>query len=429
MQLYVLGPAFGLPSIDPQCIAAVALLRCLGREDWSIIPSHDQTRRLPLLIDTGRSIEGFTNIARHVEQTYSDSCVALDDKQRADANALSIFVSSHGQTLLDISLYVAYENYSHTRSELTKTLPWYANYVTPPRRRNEARARTGHLGISSIDVDDVHEDLSNKPHGLADLGTNSTFEPEVQKRASLLLGGRHTVMGLLRRPEHSAVFKLHALAENFFEPLHEWLAERSSGCFFSDAPTAVDCLAYGYLSLMLYPQLPQSWLADTMQKTAKLAGLVGYIRRLDAHFALQTDAEKLASLFRSRKDGIVGTDPLGLPWEAPPPSSIRQVVGTFTEELALRIPYPTTNVIVVARNPHQEPAWRRHFPLLLGTTVASVILSTIYAFSAGHLVWPRGEPVHIFGRKRMSDYGHLGAALAGVSFLGRQADARRANYP
>jgi len=39
----------------------------------------------------------------------------------------------------------------------------------------------------------------------------------------------------------------------------------------------------------------------------------------------------------------------------------------------------------------------------------------------GLLTWPRGEELHVFGHKRFSDYGHLGAALAGMSVLSQQS--------
>lgn len=41
-ELYIWGPAFGLPSINPECIAATTYLhKLLPPEQWVIIAAHD----------------------------------------------------------------------------------------------------------------------------------------------------------------------------------------------------------------------------------------------------------------------------------------------------------------------------------------------------------------------------------------------------
>jgi sorting and assembly machinery component 37 len=38
IELHVWGPALGLPSIDPECLAAIAYLSCaLSNEEWTVI--------------------------------------------------------------------------------------------------------------------------------------------------------------------------------------------------------------------------------------------------------------------------------------------------------------------------------------------------------------------------------------------------------
>ena len=42
LELHVWGPAFGLPSIDPVCIASVAYLnRIVPRDQWILVADHD----------------------------------------------------------------------------------------------------------------------------------------------------------------------------------------------------------------------------------------------------------------------------------------------------------------------------------------------------------------------------------------------------
>jgi sorting and assembly machinery component 37 len=43
LELHIWGPAFGLPSIDAECIAAVAYLHhaAASPTDWRLVPSND----------------------------------------------------------------------------------------------------------------------------------------------------------------------------------------------------------------------------------------------------------------------------------------------------------------------------------------------------------------------------------------------------
>lgn len=429
MKLYVPGPAFQLPSIDAECTAAIALLKQRAQDgEWSLIPTHEQPERLPYLEDGPERLSGFTNIAQYLDTRFP-SAVSLNPTQQADCTALTAFLTTHARTLLDITLYVSADNYARTRTAFTAILPWHANYILPPSRREAARLRTEHLGISSIDVDDVHDDLSNKPESLGKEAKE--FEPETRQRASLLLGGgRETVRSLLRRPEHSAVFKLHALAENFFGPLRDVL-EKDGGKKYllgTEQPTAVDCLAYGYLSLMQFPDLPQDWLAKVLAR--KFRPVVEYLERVHLALDVATEAEDVMALGRctSEEDVQQMRRNMTLPWEPPARSSVLEVGKTITTDLMSRIPLLYSLTVIVPSKPQPTPAWRRYLPIALSMTVTSLGLSLYWAFSTGLLVWPHGEQVHIFGRKRFSDYGHLGAALAGVSLLGQQAGGDRAYH-
>ena len=420
MQLFVLGPAFGLPSIDAECIAAVAFLQLRCPNSYTIIPTHDQTTRLPHLLHKGKHISGFNKIAAHITTTPQ-----LSPQQTADATALTTFLTSHAQPLLDTILYLSFENYTTTRSAFTKILPWHANYTLPPLLRREARQRTEHLGLagidSSTDSDEEHEDISGFSAGKGE----KAFEAETKKRASLLLSGRETVRSFLQRPEHSAVFKLQALAEQFFAPMEAMLP--GGGEYFlegTEEAQAVDCLAYGYLSLMLYPPLPRDWLARTLR--GKFGGLVGFVERMHKRLGLETDVGAVVALGECKTEGEVEgrrkARGLKLPWAPPATSGVLDVVVSITRDLTSRIPLvgPTNEVILPTSS--KPPSFsRRYLPAIILSTATSIGLCGYYAFATGLLVWPHGEEVHIFGKRRLADYGHLGAALAGVSLLGQQA--------
>lgn len=95
MKLYILGPAFGLPSIDAECIAAVALVKTYcenNNQSWELIASHEPTpgARLPLLEDRSASYPGFNVISSHLADASNNIpglAADLTPEQRADAAA------------------------------------------------------------------------------------------------------------------------------------------------------------------------------------------------------------------------------------------------------------------------------------------------------------------------------------------------------
>lgn len=430
MQLHVLGPAFGLPSIDAECNAAVALVRQhFGADDnhsWEIVATHEHERTLPCLRDGERSYCGFNAIARH-----------LSPSSTADETALSSFLQTQAPLVLAISLYVNATNYRlTTRPAFTAILPWHANYILPPSRRAVARRQTEHLGISSIDVDNVHEDMSGREGAGITAGVGKQegegFEAKTRERASLLLGRKETLQGLLRRPERAAVFRLHALADNFFEPLVAMLDESDEGFAGSNGDLrAVECLAYGYLALMLKPQVEQDWLARTMKQ--KYARLVNFVNSMHGKLGLETRVKDVVNLAhcKTEEDVIGRRKALGLrlPWCPPANTSAVETATTIVRELAYQVPYfnpgPTVRPL---DNGIYRSTWQQHLPAILIGTLASLALGTYAAVHTGLLVWPHGDTVQVFGRKRLADYGHLGAALSGLSLLGAQASRDQAYH-
>lgn len=411
MQLFILGPAFGLPSIDAECNAAVALLQLRAEGTYTLIPTHEQQERLPRLVDGPKEISGFVNIVRHLaNSSIHDESSSLDSASRADSLAITSFLESNAQILLDISLYVSFENYRHaTRPAFTKILPWHSNYIIPPQRRSAARLRTEHLGISSLDVDNVHEDMSNRPAGFEAVGKEPGFEEETQKRASLLLPRKDTLRSLLQRPENASIFKLKALADNFFGPLQNILQDQTY-ILKTEEPTSVDCLLYGYLSLMFYPQIPQDWLGSTMRK--QYPQLAAFTKRLHAKLRLSTDPDAVLALSIRKADVSRSAKvKLSLPWREPAVSSFTETVRSIGSGLWEQVPMlaqPNALQLHHARGPS---ALEKHFPTALLSTTASVAIAVYVAVRSGWLIWPHGEDVQIFSRKRVADFGHLGAAL------------------
>lgn len=76
MRLYIVGPAFGCPSIDPQCNAAVALLKHFVDSSGTEIDVINASRDfddLPLLEFEGSSYYGYASISRFIAERSGSS--------------------------------------------------------------------------------------------------------------------------------------------------------------------------------------------------------------------------------------------------------------------------------------------------------------------------------------------------------------------
>lgn len=217
------------------------------------------------------------------------------------------------------------ENYSSITRPIYNTIQSFPlPYLTPGTVRAAAKKRTEHLGLSSLDIDTEEGGSSN-----------DSIIPESLRHP------RNTVSSLLAAsPEANAQIRLNALAIGFFEPLQELRGDKRY--FVSNKQfTSLDCLVLGYLSLMLLPELPQPWLANTMR--GKFPGLCNWTETLSASvFGPETT---LADAFpvqlgdsvedvreqRLRGRGI-------LPWKAPENGGMVGIGGTFLANVADSIP-------------------------------------------------------------------------------------------
>jgi sorting and assembly machinery component 37 len=98
--------------------------------------------------------------------------------------------------------------------------------------------------------------------------------------ATLIQQPKETVSKLLGRTAKSNHFRLEALTADFFEPLEAMLASKPVLLPADDenSPSSLDCLAIGYLSLALHPDLAFPWLRDAMR--AKAPRLTAYTERM-----------------------------------------------------------------------------------------------------------------------------------------------------
>lgn len=215
---------------------------------------------------------------------------------------------------MDLSFYVSSQNYYGKTSPAYGTiLQWPNQWIIPPKLRNAAKARTEHLGLSSLDLQSIEEQRSREHSAAVAAG-------KIPK--NLIQRPQDTVSSLLGKTPQQNKFKLDALTAEFFEPLQELLGHKTY--FLSDkCPSTLDCLALGYLSLSYIPDLPYPWLRESLQ--TKAPRLVLYVEGMRRKcFGLVGVSDSFSS---SPNTSL-------LPWRPPEAVTISRIGSTLVNTLA-----------------------------------------------------------------------------------------------
>lgn len=411
LELHIWGPAFGLPSIDPQCLAAVCYLKqTLPDDAWSLIPSSNPNicphAELPALRNDKIWVSGFDDIVVYLRQTsggkwYLDN--NLNDTQQADLIAFSSFIQSRGQPFLDLSLYVSSDNYlTCTRQALGDLLSWPESWTIPHLLRDQAKRRSEHLGLSSLDVDTAQEEKTDDP-GLA------AHIPKSLRRPKL------TVSSLLGRNVQKTRFRLDAVTADFLEPLADALGDNK--WLLGDSISSVDCLAIGYLSLLHYPQVPQSWARDALR--TKFPNL-GQWTQLQVPKILGPSIN-MSVILNQNLDATSAKS--WLPWTLPHDKNVTQVLQSIAETCINAIP-GIGSVHKVSEIGHFSHGSKDHFTqkhmqltnlhnrrtMYINTLSSSIVTAGAFGwlFWHGMLGWPQ----HVFYRpSNTRNFGEAGSIL------------------
>jgi sorting and assembly machinery component 37 len=283
-ELHVWGPAFGLPSIDPESLAAITYYQhALPNSEWvqwkvvASTPGSVPTQRLPALFDGGNQTwtSGFTSIVAYITQQdpSSDLDAGLTPLQRADTTACTAYLTQHAAPLLALSLYVSTTNWiSTTRPAYSTLLPFPLTWIEPPLIRAAHAAAADLLGLSSLDTDtDAAEE---SPEEAAARRAGFLQIPAALRR---MRDQRLSITAALG-PEHAAKIRLDALACDVFEVLDGLKGQKR--WFFGDEkvgkPSSLDCLAFAYLALMTVPDVPRAFLRETMN--GRFGGLGAFVK-------------------------------------------------------------------------------------------------------------------------------------------------------
>jgi hypothetical protein len=395
---------------------------------------------LPILYDDGvATATGFEDIIaylrNHLEVT-EDLDADLTNRQLIDRIALVhfkavarckltrrsfiTFLQSTATPLIDLSLYVSAENYNTTTSSAyTAILPWFANYTVPPKRRDLARTRTAHMGLSSLDVD------TTAAEGFAPGRGTASSEYEAAKRAAgiptdgqpstMRMGRGRGIGGFPGTPVYAARFKLDALSNELLEPLSDLLG-RTNYLLNGDELSSLDCLAFGYLSLLYYPAVPQTWLRETIQ--TKFPRIASYLRRLrEVIFA--NEEVKAADVWTIANSSSDTTNGMLLPWRAASQSltsnassGVREIIGN----MPLISSFTQTTSIIHLEPRQTSKSIRSTLPShalvnsLLGITAAATV--GLAALAVHHRRSPRDGALIFWALRPSTGLGEAGSILS-----------------
>ncbi|KAK4208829.1 Tom37 C-terminal domain-containing protein [Rhypophila decipiens] len=290
LELYVWGPAFGLPSIDAECLGTIAYFtETLDETEYQLIqssPSAVPTHHLPALHDPARNTwtSGFSAITAHIQSRNAQQQYRYSKKVQADSTAYKAFLTDQATPLISLSLYVSSANWAATtRPAYSKILPFPLPWTEPTAIRAAMSARAADLKLSSLDTDAEAE----KAEAAAKADPSWVHVPESIKK-SMAQRRKNAVREKLT-PEERSRIRLEGVTAEVLDVLVGALASKEEdekevygkeedSDELPEETTTLEfrCLAFGYLALMLLPEVPRPWLREIME--AKYPGLCDFAR-------------------------------------------------------------------------------------------------------------------------------------------------------
>ncbi|KAG0209960.1 metaxin 1 [Mortierella sp. GBA30] len=213
-ELYIFGSAFGLPSIDPQCLAIISYMSIVAL-DYSIIECNDPalspTGELPMLHDGKNWIAGANRIIAYLSRTGHNADEKLPKEMIAKSVSHQALVD---ETLADTILFSWFadsENYVNViRKAYSDLLPFPTRYYLPIQMKKSAIQRVQKYG------------------------------GRIESSGSVLVKKDRT--------------QIYDVARDCYKVLNRRLGDQNF--FFGETPTTLDAKVFGYLALQMYPEIP-----------------------------------------------------------------------------------------------------------------------------------------------------------------------------
>lgn len=219
--------------------------------------------------------------------------------------------------------------------------------------------------------------------------------------------------GLVKEKQSSARFKLDALVDAAFTPLQQ-LKGQKRWMLSDERASSLDCLALGYLSLALIPEVPQSWLAEGLR--GRYPDLCRYAEdginevfgeNVTVEDALRRSTDEQSTVTKGENDAA-------LPWRAPG-HNLSSAGASILNSTLDSVPFYKRTIITTSSS--QPPRSIDAPPNSLTSTLSPPLLASAGAVAAitGYLLYSSlstQEPE----KRKLSDMGEAGAMFAGLDF-------------
>ncbi|KAJ2746931.1 hypothetical protein GGI20_000918 [Coemansia sp. BCRC 34301] len=246
--LYSWGSPFtteGLYSFDPSCVSIQAYLQ-LCKAKWQLhsvsSTSVSPNNCLPALTCGQAVVEsGFWRIVEFLKREGYDLNAELDEEQLSQSTAYASMVQDGLVDALLFSWYLVSENFAEAiRPCLAKLFGFPLSLAIPTQLRDHAEHRLESRGILTK--------VAATPDSEAEPAALKSKIPRIYLLAK----------EGFRQHEDKSSHPVYAQAKRCLGALSKKLDGKLY--FFGSKPTTLDAVVYGYLSLILYPDLPQSTL-------------------------------------------------------------------------------------------------------------------------------------------------------------------------
>lgn len=259
--------------------------------------------------------------------------------------------------------------------------------------------RAEHLGLADLDTD-------FDPNGGLHLSAGGDALPETFRRHLPATAKKSSVREEMT-PEQAAAIRLFSLADDCLSVLNALLSQgqrdgrdgskRPPRFFDGASPSSLDCLAYGFLALMLVPPVPRSFLRDWIDAEApRLAAFVDSMAPADLPCRPATATTVLGSTTRIA-DSIL--------------RNIPRLGEHYTNEMRLRKEAGLTGLD------------QRCLMIVTGVAIAGAAVG--YGLQLYRRLQPFGLRTQIWtqsrGGSKLSEFGELGLIL-NSAMVGYQAE-------
>ena len=183
-------------------------------------------------------------------------------------------------------------------------------------------------------------------------------------------------------------------------------------------PSTADCLTLGYLSLLLIPSLPVSWMQNSIRQ--RYPTLSSFVERgVRDIYGGETNVEEALEGRRIRGEE-------GLPWRKPGIVGAKMAERMIWGSVIDRVPFLGGSILHGSEGKEEDGEVmlvRRSDGFVLPAVVA--VTTTAVAAVVGFLCYAVHVNKKVEKEKRLSDMGEAGALFAGLDFGGAVAEGEK----